>query len=155
MLTPELQKQHEEHMKRLEQAYADNEYQRKLQKYYSMLEEANQSYSVLNSLNMFDEEHSQKLIDHCEKWAILEEEIRTKRFYYEGYPFLESPPLKMLAMVYEKNAKYSAAALACVRAIKNGYPNDGTKGGMRGRLARMIKKGKLDVTEEMKQILEI
>lgn len=155
MLTPEMQKQHDEHLKRLEQACADEDYQRKLHQYFSMMEEANHTYSVLNSLGMFDAEHSQKLIDYCEKWAALEADIRTKRNYYEGSLFLESPPLKMLAIIYEKNSRYSASALVCVRAIKNGYPNDGTKGGMRGRLARMIKKGKLDVTDEMKQILGI
>lgn len=155
MLSPELQEKYNEQLKRIDQSYADTEYQIKLQKYYSYMEEANQSYSVLNSLGLFDSEHTHALIALCEEWAVLESEIKDKRHYYEGSPFFESPPMKMLAMIYEKAGDYSSSAAVCVRAIQAGYPNDGTKGGMRGRLARMIKRGKLDLTEEMKLVLQI
>lgn len=140
---------------RIEESIKDKAYQRDLKKYYSLIEKANEKYSILNSLNMFDSNQSAALIDLCNDCAVLEEKIREKREYYEVSVFRGSPPLKTLAMLYEKMTNYSSAADICIRAIKAGYIEDGTKGGMRGRLARMIKKGNLELTDEMKRSLEI
>lgn len=50
-------------------------------------------------------------------------------------------PFKRLAMIREKIGDYEGAALACVQQLRLGIEEDGTKGGMRGRLVRMLKKG--------------
>ena len=44
---------------------------------------------------------------------------------------------KKLAMCYEKKGDYAAAIEICERAIKAGQSNDGTKGGMTGRIEKL------------------
>ena len=51
-----------------------------------------------------------------------------------------------LAIVYEKRGQYDFAANVCQKAISYGFTSDRTKGGMYGRLARICKKGKLEIT---------
>lgn len=51
-----------------------------------------------------------------------------------------------LAIVYEKREEYAKAAELCAQAIALGVTNDGTQGGMAGRLARICKKGNLELS---------
>ena len=52
-----------------------------------------------------------------------------------------------LAIVYEKIEDYINAADVCAQAIQLGIVKDGTNGGMQGRLARICKKGELNLTD--------
>lgn len=63
-------------------------------------------------------------------------------------------PYKRLAMIREKKGDYEGAALACIQQLRLGLMDDGTKGGMCGRLARMVKKGNLieNAPKAMKEI---
>ena len=111
-----------------------------------------ESYSVINSLNAFGEAAGDKFIKHCEKHIQLSKDLEPywKKYemtYYWGEVY------KRLAMAYEKRGDYFNSAQSCVRAIQDGYTDDKTTGGYRGRLARMIKKGKFEPTEEMQKIL--
>lgn len=47
---------------------------------------------------------------------------------------------KYLAMLFEKRGEYRAAISVCEVAIAKGYSDDGTKGGMYGRIERLKKK---------------
>jgi selenophosphate synthetase-related protein len=55
-------------------------------------------------------------------------------------------------MLYEKQEKYQKAIEVCVEAIQIGAYDDHSNGKMYGRLARMIKKSGIDVTDEIKQL---
>lgn len=54
-----------------------------------------------------------------------------------------------LAKSLEKMEKFQEAAEACADAILYHFPFDGTKGGMIGRMERMIKRGKFEPTQAM------
>lgn len=138
-----------------DEAHADLSYQHDLNQFYDFLTKIREDYSVINSLSSFDSELADRLIDNCAATIILETKLKEKREYYENRKFDVSEGAKILAMVFEKRGEYDNAAAVCVMAIENGFPADYTSGGMRGRLARMIKKGNLPLTEEFKKILEL
>ena len=111
-----------------------------------------ESYSVINSLNAFGDTAGDKFLEQCEKHISLSKKIEP---YWKKYEVNISwgGIYKRIAMAYEKRGDYYNSALSCVRAKNEGFTNDGTNGGYRGRLARMIKKGKFEPTEEMQKIL--
>lgn len=136
-----------------DEAHADTEYQEKLTRFFDLISHIRETYSVINSVGSFKDDAGDRLIESCTEAIALEAEIREKREYYEDTVFDMSEPYKTLAMVFEKREEYQRAATICVFAIENGYPNDGTKSGMKGRLARMMKKGELPLTDNIKTIL--
>ena len=142
-------------LQRYDEAHADEEYQKKLTEFFNLLTQIREAYSVINSVDTFVGTAGDTLIEFCVKAMGIESDIREKREYYENHIFDMSEPCKTLAMIYEKRCEYQRAATICVYAVENGYTNDGTKGGMRGRLARMIKKGDLPLTDNIKNILNL
>lgn len=142
-------------LKLYDEAHADKEYQDKLTQYYEFLTQIQETYSVINNIGSFCGEEGEKLIENCALAMGIEENIREKRQYYEDRVLDMSPPCKTLAMVFEKRGDYQTAATICAYAIENGYVSDGTKSGMRGRLARMIKKGNLPLTDNLKELLNL
>ena len=121
--------------------------------YYKRLEEIEADYVVLTnapSLNLEScERFGKKCLDAMVSFQML---VPLWKKYDRGVPY-SSPPFKRLAMIREKQGDYEGAALACVQQLRLGVDGDGTKGGMRGRLARMVKKGNLYENEEvMKEI---
>lgn len=150
---------HEEEYRKALQLYdeaqRDKEYQKKLKQFFELITQIQEAYSVINNIGAFSSDAGDNLIKSCGEAMELEVAIREKRQYYENHIFDMSPPCKTLAMIFEKRCEYQRAATICVFAIENGYTNDGTKGGMRGRLARMIKKGNLPLTDNLKNILNL
>lgn len=57
-------------------------------------------------------------------------------------------------MIYEKQGNFQKAIDICAEAIEIGAINDGTKGQMRGRLARLIKKSEITPGEDILKLLE-
>lgn len=138
-----------------DEAQADKAYQKKLTQYFEILTQIKETYSVINNVGSFCDDAGEKLIEKCTLAISIEADIKEKREYYDDHVFDMSPPCKTLAMIFEKRGEYQRAATICVYAIENGYTNDGTAGGMRGRLGRMIKKGNLPLTDNLKNILNI
>ena len=136
-----------------DECQADAEYQSDLNTFYALLTHIREMYSVIGSVGSFSDEAGGRLIDSCAEAIEIEEKIREKREYYENTHFEMSEPRKTLAMIYEKRGDYEHAANVCAFAIRSGYPKDGTDGGMRGRMARMIKKGNLPLTDAYKEVL--
>lgn len=135
--------------------WEDNEYRELCAKYYQLLEEVESDYSVIYNLNLFDSFESSLLMDKCDEVIGLLQKLMSIWAKYEvNIPF-SCDAFKRLSMLKEKQEDYQSAADACLKAIKCGIYNDGTPGGYRGRLARMIKKGNLYVTEEMDNALSI
>lgn len=142
-------------LKRIEEADKDKPYQRALRIYYDQINRIREKYSVLNNLGLLDSEKANELIALCIENIELEAKIKKKREYYEMYSFDQSTAYKYLSMIYDKQQKYDNVATVCIAAIRAGYVNDGTKGGMRGRLARAVKKGNLQITDEMAKSLDL
>lgn len=145
----------DEETRRYFEAQADKQYQEALSEFYTLTTTIKETYSVLTNLASYDGGAAERLIARCATAMELDDSIREKRAYYDNAKYEYCEPYKILAMLYEKRGEYQRAAMVCVLAIEKGYTKDGTSGGMRGRLARMIKKGDLPISEQMKEILSI
>lgn len=141
--------------RRYYEAQADKEYQDALARSCALSTEIAETYTVINNVGSFTSEAGDKLIDRCAEAVTLEINLKPKQEYYNNVTLTMSPALKTLSMIFEKREDYENAAAVCVIAIENGFTADGTKGGMRGRLARMIKKGNLPLSDNMKEILNL
>lgn len=133
----------------------DAVYQRLLKENASNHEEIAAEYTMLNTIGSFTGPQADKLIQKCVAATTTIEMLFP---YYKKY----NQPLptvseihKRLAMIYEKQGRYEEAALACVQAIRLGMTDDGTKGGMRGRLAKMVKLGAIPMNKELESILSV
>ena len=56
------------------------------------------------------------------------------------FDFVTVTPFKRLSSMYEKEGDLKTAMLFCDYALSMGYNDDGTKGGMQGRLDKLKKK---------------
>ena len=145
----------DEETKRYYEALSDKEYQTTKAEFYAILTEIKETYSVLTNIASFNSEAGDRLINLCAEAIYRDDAIREKRAYYDSSKYEYCEPYKILSMAYEKREDYQRAATVCVVAIQKGYTKDGTSGGMRGRLARMIKKGDLPTSDQMKEILNL
>lgn len=134
--------------------YSDSQAQNMQKKYYALYEKVENEYKLVNQLGAFSSERGKKLLTQIKQGITLfDEMVEIWRRYDQDVP--NNPFYYRLAVVYEKAEKYKLAAQTCVDAIKAGYSDDGTKGGMESRLARMVKKGHFEPTAEMCELLNI
>lgn len=144
-----------EEERRYYEAQADKQYQAAQAEYCALLTEIKETYTVINNVSSFSSEAGDRLLDRCVEGVNMENYLSEKWAYYDSAKHEYSEPHKMLSMIYEKRGDYQRAASVCVLAIQKGFTKDGTNGGMRGRLARMIKKGNLPISDQMKEILNL
>ena len=137
----------------LEECHADAQYQAGYERYMRLMSYVREMYSVINSVGSFSSEAGDRLIAACADAIEVEASIKEKMEYYQNTTLEMSESRKTLAMIYEKRGDYERAANICAFAIRSGFTADGTAGGMRGRLARMIKKGNLPLTDAYKEVL--
>lgn len=130
--------------------WEDNDYTSASNEYFSGMEKIETNWSVLYNLNCYTGARADKFIADCKKnindfysWQKI-----AKTYDMDSPPSV--PAFKRLAMIYEKQGLYENSIAVCREAILACAYNDGTKGGMKGRLARMIKKsGRAPTDEEM------
>ena len=67
--------------------------------------------------------------------AIIPTLLRYWQATGEGVPNVST--FKTLAIIYEKAGQYEEAINVCWKAIELGFPSDGTKGGMSGRIEKL------------------
>ena len=60
-----------------------------------------------------------------------------------GYEIVSAMPFKRLAIIYEKEGDFEKAINTCVLALSFNLDDDGTKGGIIGRIERLKKKAGL------------
>lgn len=136
-------------------ALADKDHQNNMKKFYALCDKIKERYTVISNVCSFSDPSVDMLIADCLEAFELNVKIQEKAKQYKQAVSVHSFELKTLAMIYEKQQEYEQAAMFCIMAIENGFTSDGTTGGMRGRLARMIKKGNLELTDQLRKILEI
>ena len=141
-------------LRRWNEAHADTQYQEDIARYYRLITSIREQYQVINTLSTFDSAAGERLIADCVEAINIEQETHEKHEYYENHRFDISEPSLTLARIYEKLGDYERAAAVCAMAIQNGYTG-GQGGGMRGKLAQIIKKGDLPLTEDMKELLNL
>ena len=132
----------------------DPEYIALMNNYYSTMDNIESLWSVIYNLNDYYGPESERLKSLClknldELFAWQNAAARRNIAQMPGHV----PAYHRLAMLYEKRGQYEFAINVCVDAIRNDATSDGSKGGMKGRLARMLKKAKLDPSPEIRQFL--
>lgn len=135
-------------------AYTDTYFQKLQTAYYAELEELERKYSIIYNQNIYTGPKVQEFLNLCySNKAKYEALIPYWQKYNLGVP-KNAPAYKRIAMIYEKQEAYGNAVQICAEAIRIGAINDGTKGKMHGRLARLIKKCNHDVDPEIKKLLD-
>ena len=125
--------------------------------YYNGMEEIESMWSVITNLGIYNTNESDILINKCIKNL---EDLTTmlkcaKAIEYNSTYPPHVPAYVRLAMLYEKREDYKSGIDICVEAIRHGAINDGSKGKMYGRLARLIKKSGIEPTEEMISLISM
>lgn len=139
-------------MRLYEQMNKDKVFLQEDRKYWKTLEDIEEKYSILVNMNGFNSPAAEKLLNICYKQIDRAKLLAPKwKLYNRGAGRINA--YQRIAMIYEKQGRYQEASEACLIAILDGQKNDGTKSGMLGRMTRMLKKGKLEPTEEMKAVL--
>ena len=115
--------------------------------YYKNMEKIEVMWSVLQNLKGFHTPQAYELEQLC-KQNIMEYKQYIS-FEQMREPPHHAPAYVRLAMLYEKQERYKAGIELCVDAIQNGAYEDGNKGKMYGRLARLIKKSGITVTPDV------
>ncbi len=122
--------------------------------YLEIYQEIERRYTVIiNTLGGLDSPGCETLLQICDTHIILNKRLREKWDKY-GYPQLKTVAYQRKAMIFEKKKMYYAAACVCVDAIQDNHLDDGTKGGMVGRMTRLIKKSGMSPNPAMMEIIE-
>jgi len=130
------------------QMQLDEKYQSDLRQYYDFVDKVEQQYSTVHNMGAWSGPNANRLELLCKRNIGMAEGLKDRWVKYKQ-PLPRIPAYQRLAMLYEKQEKYFDAANICMIAIQDGFSKDSTNSGMRGRLARMVKKGKLQATPEM------
>lgn len=122
-----------------------------IDKYYKGLEEIESMWSVMYNLKIVNGEQANIFEAKCrDNITDLYQMLDANRKYsYDSTMPPHVPAYVRLAMLYEKQERYGEAIDICVEAIKAGAFNDGNKGKMYGRLARLIRKSGITVDDEV------
>lgn len=134
--------------------FLDKDWQTVSKRYYDGLQKIESQWSVLYNLKCFSGPKAEKFISLCEEniQVFFTMKQIEKRYDSEDFP-PSVPAFKRLAMIYEKQKNFDAAIKVCIDAIKCSATVDGSKGGMQGRLARLIKKAGITPTAEMEKFM--
>ena len=127
----------------------DEDLLQEVQKHYLLEEQIKESYTVAREQNGFDSQEMEAVVQLCkedlsladkviEYYARRNQILSTHVYFREYNP--DYPTYKRLAIIYEKQKKYDAAIEVCKAAIEKSFPDDGSEGGMAGRIARLQKK---------------
>lgn len=143
-----------EHLNQYEEFINDKEYQQLTTRYYDEMNQIENSWSVIFNLKDFSGTRANLFIQNCKNniqtfksWKNLGEK------YHEDSPPLV-PAYKRLAMIYEKRGDYEKAISVCIESLSMNAYLDDSKGGMKGRLARMIRKSNRQPTAQELKYLE-
>lgn len=125
---------------RYKQSKTDYEYQELSKAYFSALEKLNSEWSVIYNLKEYNSKRGERFEIMCAEQIDRYIRLVPKWKKYDGV-VPNTSAFKHLATLYERQGRIDDAANVCLKAIERGFENDGTKAGMRGRLARLIKNG--------------
>lgn len=125
--------------------------------YFKTLDDIESMWSVISNLKLTSGPQVDTFVEKCyTNIAQLHNMINLEKTYGHSSDVPRSvPAFKRLAMLYEKQGDYENAINICADAIRIGAVNDDTKGKMYGRLARLISKSGLEVSDEIKQLTVI
>lgn len=135
-------------------AYDDPDVIKYSEIYYNNLEKLEERYSVLYNLGLIEGSEVDDFIELCERNIMEFKRYKEACASYKEEMPRNVPAYKRLAMIYEKQGRYEEAIEICAAAIHDGVVDDGTKGRMRGRLARLIRKYGEEIPESISELLD-
>lgn len=137
----------------------DDAYRQKCDAYIQMMLDIQERYKYVNNANLWKSAEYgdvSTLIEKCytaTNLAICLQPLWRK--YGDFGNGGRVAAFEYLAKSLEKAGRFQAAAEVCADAVIHHFPFDGTKNGMIGRMERMIKKGKVEPTQNMLRAREI
>lgn len=117
--------------------------------YFILMEKIEIAWSVLNNLRSYTGDQADALERMCLNGADLYKQMTEYDAEMGFDPPPHAPCYVRLAMLYEKQERYQEGIETCVAAIKAGAYSDSTNGKMYGRLARLIRKSGIKVTDDI------
>lgn len=119
--------------------------------YYTNMQAIESMWSVMYNLKVVSGEKADLFETRCKENIIELYDMlnAAKKARYDSSVPPHVPAYIRLCMLYEKQEKYQNAINICVEAIKAGATDDGNKGMMYGRLARLIRKSGIDVGDDI------
>lgn len=130
----------------------EHEYIVKLQRtYYEQMEQIQEAWSVLYNLKAYDTDKADRFEDMCidnikNYFAMRSAEEGTPAEDDRDY---DVPAYTRLAMLYERRGEYDKAIEVCAESIKDRWVK-----GEYARLARMIRKSKSEVSDDIMALLD-
>lgn len=133
--------------------WSDEKYRQVVTRYYDEMNQIENSWSILYNLKDYSSSRAEKFALDCQNnIETLKLMVKIGKKYGDSIP-PSIPAYKRLAMLYEKQELYEKAIAICIEALSiNAYLDD-SKGGMKGRLARMIRKANRQPTSQELQFL--
>lgn len=108
-------------------------------RHFELLELEGQLYSKVHKSGDYHSDDAYYFEAVCtEDISLAEEFVRLHKKYDQTIP--RYPCFKQLAIFYEKQGNYHLAITVCEEAIRLGFEEDGTQGGMTGRIEKLEKK---------------
>lgn len=119
--------------------------------YFSNMQAIESMWSVMYNLKVVNGEKADLFENRCKENIIELYDMlnAAKKARYDSSVPPHVPAYIRLCMLYEKQGKYQDAINICVEAIKAGATDDGNKGMMYGRLARLIRKSGINVGDDI------
>lgn len=119
--------------------------------YYTNMQAIESMWSVMYNLKVVSGEKADLFETRCKENIIELYDMlnAAQKARYDSSVPPHVPAYIRLCMLYEKQEKYQNAINICVEAIKAGATDDGNKGMMYGRLARLIRKSGIDVGDDI------
>ena len=125
--------------------------------YYQNMEKIEVMWSVIKNLDLMQSKEAEIFEKLCisNKCDYIKMNEFDKKHNKDYVIPPHAPAFVRLAMLYEKQEQWQKAINICAEAIRNGAIEDGSKGKMYGRLARMIKKSGINPTPEVTQYISM
>ena len=116
--------------------------------YFKQMESIDVQWAVISNLRAYNSKEAQNLELLCIQNTLLYKSI-VNEFRAKGIEEPHHAPCYVrLCMLYEKQGRFEDAVQMCKEAIDAGAYDDGSKGKMYGRLARLLRKAAAQIPDE-------
>lgn len=123
--------------------------------YFKNMEKIDAMWSVLQNLRTYTGDQADTFEALC--YQNIEEYHKMADFDRKQGAFVpaHAPCYVRLCMLYEKRKDYQKGIDICAESIRSGAIDDGQKGKMYGRLARLIRKSGIDVNPDILKLSQM
>lgn len=116
--------------------------------YFKQMEAIDVQWAVISNLRAYTSDEARNLELLClQNIQIYNKIAGNYRSTGREEPH-HAPGYVRLCMLYEKQKRFEDAVLICKQAIENGAYEDGSKGKMHGRLARLLRKAAAQIPDD-------